>query len=153
MKQITLPLFVLALATVPALADTNLAALRNEAQLLRTESATVKSLLRQKALDANTIQEKVAATRASVQRIQELVNTIDGQQPAWINSAAPIWSEVKTRAEILGVIHERKQELANPDGITKQRKLLLAHVDGVLDRADKLAQRLTELERKAVAKP
>ncbi len=145
MKVTFLPLV---LFSIPLLADTNLSALKAHAEKVATESQALKQVLKQKSPSRDEILSKVDVTKEGVAKIRSLVAEIESAQPAWLKSDAAAWEDLKNRAVVLAIMHERKAELTSMEAIRKQRGLLRAHVDGVAMRAEKIQQIADQLARK-----
>jgi Tfp pilus assembly protein FimV len=149
MKQTLTILCAMTLAGSIALADTRLSTLRSQAQQLQNDSMEMRNMLRQKAVDTNALQSKLSATREGVESIRALVEQIEKERPAWMASDMQAWEDVKLRAELIQVIHNTKHDLTASGDVARNRKLIMAHANGVAERATRLNERLAQLERKA----
>jgi hypothetical protein len=138
-KLITL--CTLGLSTLAA--STHLADIRAEAARIEREGQSMQQLLKAKQPDAAALQEKLTAAGAGIEKLRELVMTIETQSNGSLNT--PDWALVKEKVQLLAIFHQAKTELMANGDLRKQRTLLRAHADGMAKRAQMLQKTASRL--------
>lgn len=80
-------------------ASTHLADLRTEAARIERDGQSIAQLLKAKQPDAAALQEKMASAGAGIEKLRELVMTIDTNSNGSLNT--PDWSLVKEKVQLL----------------------------------------------------
>lgn len=112
----------------------------NHARSLRAEAQTMSQQLKNKQVDKQLLEQKLATVEESVAKLRELVASVEASNPELTPSQKQNWELVKTKVELLNIFTGHKKDLVGNDDIQKKRSLLRAHADGIAKRAAMLEQ-------------
>ncbi len=112
----------------------------NHARSLRTEAQTMSQQLKNKQVDKQLLEQKLATVEENVAKLRELIASVEASNPELTPSQKQSWELVKTKVELLNIFTNHKKDLVGKEDIQKKRSLLRAHAEGIAKRAAMLEQ-------------
>lgn len=117
-----------------------LSEITNHARSLRMEAQTMSQQLKNKQVDKQLLEQKLATVEENVAKLRELIASVEASNPELTPSQKQSWELVKTKVELLNIFTSHKKDLVGKEDIQKKRSLLRAHAEGIAKRAAMLEQ-------------
>ncbi|MBL8179966.1 MAG: hypothetical protein JNK48_35125 [Bryobacterales bacterium] len=117
-----------------------LSELANHARSLQKEAQTMSQQLKNKQVDKQLLEQKLATVEESVGKLRELVAAVEASNPELTPAQKQNWELVKTKVELLNIFTSYKKDLVTKDDVQKKRSLIRAHAEGIAKRAAMLEQ-------------
>ena len=110
------------------------------ARALQKEAAAMSQQLKNKQVDKQLLEQKLAAVEENINKLRELVAGVEASNPELTPAQKQSWELVKTKVELLNIFASYKKDLVAKEDIRKKRTLLRAHANGIAQRAAMLEQ-------------
>lgn len=112
----------------------------NHARTLQKEAQTMSQQLKNKQVDKQLLEQKLATVEQNIAKLRELVASVESTNPELTPSQKQNWELIKTKVELLNIFANYKKDLVANDDIQKKRSILRAHANGIARRAALLEQ-------------
>ena len=148
MKTLLSTIATLALAATAAMADTNTyqSIIGDAAKILRDAEA-LSGQLKIKNPDVENVKSKSGDLNKDIQSLRGDLAAFEATNPSMTDQQKKDWQLVKTKAELLLIFSDAKNNLLTAGNIQKDRSMLKSYSDGIAKRAQLLQQTARKLDR------
>lgn len=136
----TLPLFALTLAlTAPAaFASDHLTQIAGHARELAADYRKMSDTLKNKNFAPAELKQELQESEAALTQIRALLADFSATSPQFNAAQHKDWQMTQDLVTLLGIFHERKNELLDESNAQKKRAQIRAHSQGLVHRANML---------------
>jgi hypothetical protein len=138
--------FVFASLSAPALEKGIVDQMLQSAKNVERDASIVSVALKTKKLDVEDVKTKIEAMGADLAKMQELVTQFESTHPHLSERDKAEWLLIKDKVQLLEIFHGEKKKLIAED-VSKNRRLIRAHAEGIAMRAQKLQETVTRIQR------
>lgn len=117
----------------------------NHARSLQKEAQTMSQQLKNKQVDKQLLEQKLATVEENINKLRELVASVEASNPELTPTQKQNWELVKTKVELLNIFANYKKDLVTKDDLQKKRSILRAHANGIAKRAAMLEQTASKI--------
>jgi hypothetical protein len=136
----TLPLFALTLAlTAPAaFANDPLTQIAGQARELAADYRKMSDTLKNKNFAPAELKQELQESEAALTQIRTLLAEFSSTHPQFTTAQRKDWKLTQDLVALLGIFHDRKNELLEESNAQKKRGEIRAHTQGLVTRATML---------------
>lgn len=148
MKTLFSTLATLTLAATAAMADTNTYnTIIGDAAKIQRDAEAISGQLKIKNPDVESVKAKSGELNKDIQSLRDDLAAFEATNPSMTEQQKQNWTLVKTKAELLLIFSDSKNDLMNAGNMQKDRSILRAYSDGIAKRAVLLQQTARKLDR------
>ena len=148
MKTLFSTIATLALAATAAMADTNTyQSIIGDAAKIQRDAEAISSQLKIKNPDVESVKSKSGELNKDIQSLRDDLAAFEATNPSMTEQQKQNWTLVKTKAELLLIFSDSKNNLMNAGNMQKDRSILKAYSDGIAKRAVLLQETARKLDR------
>ena len=148
MKTLLGTIATLALAATAAMADTNTyQSIIGDAAKIQRDAETISGQLKNKNPDVESVKAKSSELNKDIQSLRGDLAAFEATNPSLTEQQKKNWELVKTKAELLLVFSDSKNNLLNAGNMEKDRSMIKSYSDGIAKRAQLLQQTARKLDR------
>ena len=148
MKTLLSAIATLALAATSAMADpTTYQNIIGDATKIQRDAEAISGHLKTKNPDAETVKAKSGDLNKDIQTLRDDLAAFEATNPSMTEQQKKDWGLVKTKAELLLIFSDSKNDALNSGDLKKNRSVIRAYSDGIAKRASMLQETVKKLNR------
>ena len=148
MKTLLSAITTLAFAATAAMADTTTYQnIIGDASKIQRDAEAISGHLKTKNPDAETVKAKSGDLNKDIQTLRDDLAAFEATNPSMTEQQKKDWGLVKTKAELLLIFSDSKNDALNSGDLKKNRSVIRAYSDGIAKRASMLQETVKKLNR------
>ena len=148
MKTLLSAMATLALAATSAMADaTTYQNIIGDATKIQRDAEAISGHLKAKNPDVETVKAKSGDLNKDIQSLRSDLVAFEATNPNMTGQQKKDWDLVKTKAELLLIFSDSKNDAMNSGDLKKNRGVIRAYSDGIAKRAAMLQATVKKLSR------
>lgn len=148
MKTLLGTIASLALFATAAMADTTTYQnIIGDATKIQRDAEAISGHLKARNPDVETVKAKSGDLNKDIQSLRDDLTAFEATNPNMTEQQKKDWGLVKTKAELLLIFSDSKNDAMNSGDLKKNRTLIRAYSDGIAKRASMLQETVKKLNR------
>lgn len=148
MRTMLTAISTLAFAAIAVSADTNTyQSIISDAARIQQDAQAISAQLKGKSPDFEMVKTKSTDLNKDIQELRSDLDKFEATNPNLTPDQKKEWELVKTKAQLLLVFSDAKSDLLNSGDPQKNKNLLKAYSDGIVNRAAMLQETAKKLAR------